>query len=177
MPTSTIKTPPESSDSPTQSPHQALFSCVLRLAVLCLLSPPRSSVVSSLTFTSFASLRALRAFAFQTSSPFGTRTKDQGRGAAARPIPSFPHPSAPSCSKPLFPAKILAKTSITDIIAFFPMDLSQHNLERALQLLGNLLAARRTDAFWLVVCGGSALLAEEIITLLGHAHLIPTFQG
>ena len=44
------------------------------------------------------------------------------------------------------------------------MDLSQQNLERALQLLGNLLAARRTDAFWLVVCGGSALLAQQIIS-------------
>jgi len=44
------------------------------------------------------------------------------------------------------------------------MDLSQHNLEEALRLLGNLLAARKSDAFWLVVCGGSALLAQRIIS-------------
>jgi len=44
------------------------------------------------------------------------------------------------------------------------MDLSQQNLEEALRLLGNLLAARESDAFWLVVCGGSALLAKQIIS-------------
>jgi hypothetical protein len=44
------------------------------------------------------------------------------------------------------------------------MDLSQQNLEEALRLLGNLLAARKGAGFWLVVCGGSALLAQEIIT-------------
>lgn len=44
------------------------------------------------------------------------------------------------------------------------MDLSQQNLEEALQLLGNLLATRKGAAFWLVVCGGSALLAQEIIS-------------
>ena len=44
------------------------------------------------------------------------------------------------------------------------MDLSQQNLEEALRLLGNLLATRKGAAFWLVVCGGSALLAQEIIT-------------
>lgn len=44
------------------------------------------------------------------------------------------------------------------------MDLSQQNLEQALGLLGNLLAARKSDGFWLVVCGGSALLAQEIIS-------------
>jgi len=49
------------------------------------------------------------------------------------------------------------------------MDLSQQNLEEALRLLGKLLAARKGAGFWLVVCGGSALLS--------HAHLIPTFQG
>lgn len=43
------------------------------------------------------------------------------------------------------------------------MDLSQQNLEQALRLLGNLLAARKGAGFWLVVCGGSALLAQEII--------------
>ena len=44
------------------------------------------------------------------------------------------------------------------------MELSQQNLEEALRLLGNLLATRKGTAFWLVVCGGSALLAQEIIS-------------
>ena len=44
------------------------------------------------------------------------------------------------------------------------MELSQQNLEEALRLLGNLLAIRKGAGFWLVVCGGSALLAQEIIT-------------
>jgi hypothetical protein len=44
------------------------------------------------------------------------------------------------------------------------MELSQQNLEKSLQLLGNLLATRKGAAFWLVVCGGSALLAQEIIS-------------
>jgi hypothetical protein len=44
------------------------------------------------------------------------------------------------------------------------MDLSQQTWEQALQLLGNVLAARRAPGFWLVVCGGSALLAQEIIS-------------
>jgi hypothetical protein len=44
------------------------------------------------------------------------------------------------------------------------MELSQQNLEQALQLLGKVLAARRASGFWLVVCGGSALLAQEIIS-------------
>lgn len=44
------------------------------------------------------------------------------------------------------------------------MELSQQNLEDALRLLGNLLATRKGTAFWLVVCGGSALLAQEIIS-------------
>ena len=44
------------------------------------------------------------------------------------------------------------------------MELSQQNLEEALRLLGNLLATRKRAWFWLVVCGGSALLAQEIIS-------------
>jgi len=44
------------------------------------------------------------------------------------------------------------------------MDLSQQNLEEALRLLGNLLARRKGSEFWLVVCGGSALLAQQIIS-------------
>ncbi len=44
------------------------------------------------------------------------------------------------------------------------MDLSQKNLGNALQLLGDLLAVRRTDCHWLVVCGGSALLAQRVIS-------------
>ncbi|MEI6607465.1 MAG: hypothetical protein WCP35_19315 [Verrucomicrobiota bacterium] len=49
-------------------------------------------------------------------------------------------------------------------MALFFMELSQQNLEEALRLLGNLLATRKGAGFWLVVCGGSALLAQEIIT-------------
>lgn len=44
------------------------------------------------------------------------------------------------------------------------MELSQQNLEEALRLLGNLLTTRKGDGFWLVVCGGSALLAQKIIS-------------
>ncbi len=44
------------------------------------------------------------------------------------------------------------------------MELSQRNLEEALRLLGNLLHTRKGAWFWLVVCGGSALLAQEIIS-------------
>jgi hypothetical protein len=58
----------------------------------------------------------------------------------------------------------LAKTSILDIYAVIFMDLSQQNLEEALQLLGNLLATKKNESFWLVVCGGSALLAQKIIS-------------
>jgi hypothetical protein len=48
------------------------------------------------------------------------------------------------------------------------MELSQQNLEEALRLLGNLLATRKGDGFWLVVCGGSALLAQQIISRSTH---------
>ena len=48
------------------------------------------------------------------------------------------------------------------------MELSQQNLEEALRLLGNLLATRKGDEFWLVVCGGSALLAQQIISRATH---------
>ena len=48
------------------------------------------------------------------------------------------------------------------------MELSQQNLTEALQLLGNLLAARRGEDYWLVVCGGSALLAQQIISRSTH---------
>ena len=48
------------------------------------------------------------------------------------------------------------------------MDLDQHTLDRALQLLGKLLAHQKTEGFWLVVCGGSALLAQKIITRSTH---------
>jgi hypothetical protein len=44
------------------------------------------------------------------------------------------------------------------------MDLTQQNLKEALQLLGDLLASKRNESFWLVVCGGSALLAQKIIS-------------
>lgn len=44
------------------------------------------------------------------------------------------------------------------------MELSQQNLQEALRLLGNLLATRKGAGYWLVVCGGSALLAQQIIS-------------
>ena len=44
------------------------------------------------------------------------------------------------------------------------MILSQQHLKEALRLLGNVLAIRKGAGFWLVVCGGSALLAQEIIS-------------
>jgi hypothetical protein len=44
------------------------------------------------------------------------------------------------------------------------MELSQQNLDEAFLLLGNLLAIKKRDSFWLVVCGGSALLAQKIIS-------------
>lgn len=44
------------------------------------------------------------------------------------------------------------------------MQLSQQDLEEALRLLGNLLALRKGVGFWLVVCGGSALLAQDLIS-------------
>lgn len=48
------------------------------------------------------------------------------------------------------------------------MELSQQNLAEALRLLGNLLATRKGDGFWLVVCGGSALLAQQIVSRSTH---------
>jgi len=48
------------------------------------------------------------------------------------------------------------------------MELNQQNLAEALQLLGNLLAVRKGSGFWLVVCGGSALLAQQIIFRSTH---------
>lgn len=48
------------------------------------------------------------------------------------------------------------------------MELSQQNLAGALQLLGQLLEARKGAEFWLVVCGGSALLAQQIISRSTH---------
>lgn len=44
------------------------------------------------------------------------------------------------------------------------MGLSQGNLESALRLLGDLLIARKSAGFWIVVCGGSALLARKTIS-------------
>ena len=44
------------------------------------------------------------------------------------------------------------------------MQQSRQNLEEALQLLGSVLASRKSSAFWLVVCGGAALLAQEIVS-------------
>ena len=48
------------------------------------------------------------------------------------------------------------------------MELHPQNLEKALQLLGKLLAIRKREPFWLVICGGSALLARQIISRSTH---------
>ena len=85
MPTSTIKIrhsppshvkPPLNPSIPPREAPTKLFSLVSSLPSASIRVPPRSSVVSSLSISSFASLRALRAFAFQTSSPFGTRNQE-----------------------------------------------------------------------------------------------------
>ncbi|MDA0766154.1 MAG: hypothetical protein O3A87_05645 [Verrucomicrobia bacterium] len=44
------------------------------------------------------------------------------------------------------------------------MPLDAQHLEEALQLVGELLDSRRTERFRLVVCGGSALLAQNLIS-------------
>ncbi len=49
-------------------------------------------------------------------------------------------------------------------MALLSMEMNQQNLEQAFQLLGKVLTARKASGFWLVVCGGSALLAQEIIS-------------
>ena len=48
------------------------------------------------------------------------------------------------------------------------MELHLQNLEKALQLLGKLLAIHKREPFWLVICGGSALLARQIISRSTH---------
>ena len=48
------------------------------------------------------------------------------------------------------------------------MDLNQQILAEALQLLGQVLSMRNTDGYWLVVCGGSALLAQRTISRSTH---------
>ena len=48
------------------------------------------------------------------------------------------------------------------------MELHPQNLEKALQLLGKLLAIRKREPCWLVICGGSALLARQIISRSTH---------
>ena len=48
------------------------------------------------------------------------------------------------------------------------MELHPQNLEKALQLLGKLLAIHKREPFWLVICGGSALLARQNISRSTH---------
>jgi hypothetical protein len=48
------------------------------------------------------------------------------------------------------------------------MPLSPQNLDQALLLLGELLAARKTADYDLVVCGGAALLAAKIVSRSTH---------
>ncbi len=48
------------------------------------------------------------------------------------------------------------------------MNLDQQTLDEALRLLGQVLSLRKADGFWLVVCGGSALLAQKIISRSTH---------
>ena len=48
------------------------------------------------------------------------------------------------------------------------MPLTDQNLDQALQLLGDLLASWKVEDYQLVVCGGSALLAQKIISRATH---------
>lgn len=48
------------------------------------------------------------------------------------------------------------------------MPLNEQNLDHALQLLGDLLAHWKLDDYQLVVCGGSALLSQKIISRATH---------
>jgi hypothetical protein len=48
------------------------------------------------------------------------------------------------------------------------MPITDENLDQALQLLGELLATWKHAHFQLVVCGGSALLAQKIISRATH---------
>jgi hypothetical protein len=48
------------------------------------------------------------------------------------------------------------------------MPINHQNLDQALQLLGDLLASWKVEDFQLVVCGGSALLAQKIISRATH---------
>ena len=48
------------------------------------------------------------------------------------------------------------------------MELHPQNLEKALQLLGKLLAIHKREPFWLVICGDSVLLARQIISRSTH---------
>jgi hypothetical protein len=48
------------------------------------------------------------------------------------------------------------------------MQLTDQNLDAALWILGKLLANRKTAGYWLVVCGGSALLVQKITSRSTH---------
>lgn len=48
------------------------------------------------------------------------------------------------------------------------MDLNEQNLDQALTLLGELLASEKTEPFSLIVCGGSALLAQKVVSRTTH---------
>jgi hypothetical protein len=48
------------------------------------------------------------------------------------------------------------------------MELTDQILDKALGLVGEILAARKRDYFHLVVCGGSALIANKIVSRATH---------
>ncbi len=48
------------------------------------------------------------------------------------------------------------------------MQLTDQILQQALQLLGELLASRKAADYHLVVCGGSALVAQEVVSRTTH---------
>ncbi len=48
------------------------------------------------------------------------------------------------------------------------MPITDENLEQALGLLGELLASEKHTPFQLVVCGGSALVAQKIVSRVTH---------
>ncbi len=57
----------------------------------------------------------------------------------------------------------IAKTSKLDILALM-LSLDRQRLETVLGLLGELLAVEKKEAFHLVVCGGSALIARGVVS-------------
>ena len=120
------------------------------------LSGPRSASIQGVNYQTVASwLQKLKQI---------TQSRIEALGKSSSCLATWSIPPVSRHFQKLPNLKKIAKTSKPDIIALFFVELSQQNLEEALRLLGNLLATRKGDGFWLVVYGGSALLAQKIIT-------------